>query len=217
MKITKLSYSLSEETPSYGSKHNFIIKAEKSINNGDSSNSYILNFLNHMGTHIDAPNHFFDKGKKISDYKPNDFIFYNPQIVDVNLSDFNEISHKTIEKKLNKNSDIIFFRTYFNKFRKEERFVKNYPVFCSKLALDLKENFLNLKSIGLDIISLTSPINREEGTRCHKIFLNDTSNEIFIIEDMFLDNYHQHIKKILVVPFDIKNIDSAPCTVYGIY
>ena len=69
----------------------------------------------------------------------------------------------------------------------------------------------------MDIISLTSPLNRDEGTKSHQILLNNDSREIMIIEDMFLDNYNNKIDKAIVIPLMVEGIDSAPCTVYGIY
>ena len=217
MNIINLSYPLSENTPSYGSKHKFIISPEKSILNNDSSNSYMLSFLNHIGTHIDAPNHFYKNGKKITDYDPEDFIFRKPQIINIDLTKSNEISHATLVDKINIDSDIIFFRTFFGKKRHTTDYVNSYPVFSSKLAFDLKNNFPKIRSIGLDIISLTSPLNRDEGTKSHKILLSDDSREILIIEDINLSVYKDKINKILVVPLMVKDIDSSPCTVYGIY
>jgi len=217
MNIINLSYPLSKDTPSYGSKHNFIASPEKSILNNDSSNSYILNFLNHMGTHIDAPNHFHKSGKKIIDFSPEDLLFHKPQLIDIDLTLLNEISHSTLVDKINIESDIIFFRTYFSNKRNNREYIESYPVFSSKLAYDLKKNFPKIKSIGLDIISLTSPLNREEGTKSHKILLANDSREILIIEDMNLNYYEEKIQKIMVVPLMVEDIDSAPCTVYGIY
>ena len=217
MNIINLSYLLSEDTPSYGSKHKFIASSEKSILNNDSSNSYILSFLNHIGTHIDAPNHFHKNGKKISDFSAEDLIFHKPQIIDIDLTISNEISHATLVDKINIDSDVVFFRTFFGKKRHTSDYINSYPVFSSKLAFDLKSNFPKIKSIGLDIISLTSPLNREEGTKSHQILRADDSREILIIEDMNLSVYEDKIDKIMVVPLMVKDVDSAPCTVYGIY
>ncbi len=217
MKIINLSYILSNNTPSYGSRHKFKIIKEKSILDGDSSNSFTLSFLNHMGTHIDAPNHFHKDGKKIADFEPEELIFNNPQLINVDLSQFNEISKSTIVEEIDTRSDIIFFRTYFSKKRSSREYIESYPVFSSSFANELKNYYPNLRCIGMDIISLTSPLNRDEGTKSHQILLNNDSREIMIIEDMFLDNYNNKIDKAIVIPLMVEGIDSAPCTVYGIY
>jgi len=217
MHIINLSYPLSETTPSYGDKHKISIKALEQISRGNTSNSYEVKFYNHIGTHIDCPNHFFDNGKKINEYKINDFVFNSPQIVDVDIIELNEISYKTITQKLSVDSDIILFRTFFSQYRLDKKYINNYPFFASDLAKDLKNNFPNLKAIGLDIISLTSPINKNEGKKCHQILLDDSrNNAIMIIEDMYLDLYDKKINNIIVSPIFIDKIDSSPCNVFGI-
>ena len=54
-----------------------------------------------MGTHIDAPNHFHKSGKKIIDFSPEDLLFHKPQLIDIDLTLLNEISHSTLVDKIN--------------------------------------------------------------------------------------------------------------------
>ena len=69
----------------------------------------------------------------------------------------------------------------------------------------------------MDIISLTSPLNKQEGKKSHENLLNESkSKPILIVEDMFLENFSNEINKIIISPFYVKGMDSAPCNVYGI-
>ena len=70
----------------------------------------------------------------------------------------------------------------------------------------------NLKGIGFDFISLSSPLHREEGRKAHKILL---FKGILIIEDMNLINLPREIKRLFVIPIYIKGLDSATCTVFA--
>jgi len=217
MKLIPLSYELSESTPSYGNKHKVIVKQIEKISKGDTSNSYQMKIYNHIGTHVDCPNHFYDNGRKIDDFQINAFIFKSPQLIDINLNEHNMISEKTLEKKLNPEADIFLFRTYFSKKRNSKKYINKYPYFCSNFATHLKKNFPLLRAIGMDIISLTSPLNKQEGKKSHEILLNESkSNPILIVEDMFLENFSNEINKIIISPFYVKGMDSAPCNVYGI-
>ncbi len=215
MKFIQLSYNMNEDTPSYGGRHKVSIKPFEKIKNGNTANSYKVHFYNHIGTHIDCPNHFFNSGKKITDYSINDLLFNNPQIIDVDLSKKNEISSKTILSEINKNADIILFRTFFSKYRHSKKYINDYPVFTSEFVCFLIKECVNLRTIGFDIISLTSPINKDEGKKAHQLLLGN-EKPILIIEDMNLENYTNNIKNILVAPFNFEKIDSAPCNVYGI-
>ena len=62
---------------------------------------------------------------------------------------------------------------------------------------------------------MTSPLNKNEGKEAHKILLGN-DNPILIIEDMKLDLYNDEISKIIISPYFFEEIDSAPCSVYGI-
>lgn len=215
MKFIQLSYNINESTPSYGDRHKVSIEPFEQIKNGSTANSYMVNFYNHIGTHIDSPNHFFDSGKKIIDYDVNELFFDRPQIIDVNLSEKNEISLETIVEECDNEADIILFRTFFSKYRNSEKYINHYPVFKSHFVNYLIKECPRLKAVGFDTISLTSPLDKQEGKKAHQLFLGGSS-PILIIEDMFLEFYNSNIKKILVSPFNFEKVDSAPCNVYGI-
>jgi kynurenine formamidase len=82
-----LSHPLSVETPAYGGGHGLKIQSASSIANGDTANTGCWTFSNHLGTHIDAPLHFFDGGMAISDYSPNFWVFHNAQLMDIPCED----------------------------------------------------------------------------------------------------------------------------------
>jgi len=218
MKFIQLSYNINQNTPSYGDRHKVSIMPCEQIKSGNTANSYIINFYNHIGTHLDCPNHFFDKGDKVSSYSINQLFFTKPQLIEVDLANSNEISESTILSQCDKDADIIFFKTSFGKYRGSEKYIREYPVFMSQFAAYLKSECKNLKVIGLDIISLTSPLNKEEGKKSHQIFLGQDSNynnSVLILEDVNLENYDIKINSVLISPFNFEEIDSAPCNVYG--
>ena len=137
MNLVTLSYNLNSKTPSYGGRNQVSIRHFEKIDEGSTANSYKINFYNHMGTHIDCPNHFYNSGKKISDFTINDLIFKNPEIIDVNLESKNEISLETINDNFSRDADIIFFRTFFSKKRNSRDYIYEYPFFSSELATNL--------------------------------------------------------------------------------
>ncbi|MCX5713883.1 MAG: cyclase family protein, partial [Candidatus Omnitrophica bacterium] len=73
-----LSHVITGKTPVYGGGIPVGITGIKSLLKGDSANTYKFTMGNHVGTHIDAPNHFFKQGIKISDYPAGYFIFRSP-------------------------------------------------------------------------------------------------------------------------------------------
>jgi kynurenine formamidase len=67
-KYISLSHWINENTPSYNNSGGFSRYSITSIKNGNSANSEEWKLNNHIGTHIDFPFHFYDNGKKSSDF-----------------------------------------------------------------------------------------------------------------------------------------------------
>jgi arylformamidase len=207
-----LSYFMDDNTPLYGGDYGVKMQNLRSIENGDSANTKLLEFCNHSGTHIDFPNHFSIQGKVVEDYDANFWIFNSPFFIEYEVFD-NQIINLTNEQmhEIPHNVDFLIFKTGFSKFRNEERYWKSNPGIAPELAEKLKLRCPNLRVLGMDIISLTSFGNRPLGRISHNKFLID--NDILIVEDMYLDNLISQPKKIYCLPFLRKGLDGSPVSI----
>ena len=210
---TFLSYPMNENTPLYGGKKGVKIKINSSIEKGDSSNSKVLSFNNHSGTHVDFPNHFIKNGKTSEQYDISDWIFTNPFLIELvtaenELINFSENQINKIPKK----TDFIILKTGFGAFRGEEKYWKNNPGLSPDLANKLRTNLPNLKVIGLDLISITSYQNRELGRIAHRNFLGG-DRPILLIEDMNLIGLNKSPNKLICAPLLIEKLDGTPITI----
>jgi kynurenine formamidase len=217
-KYRLLSYQLSEEAYTYGGIRPFSIKRLRSILKGDICNTYMMNMPTHMGTHIDCPNHFFNSGKKLSQYNIGDFIFSNPAVIDCPKKRNELVVADDIKRNLKKiiGKDILLLRTGFYKFRPHIRYARENPGIEPGAARFIRERLISLKCIGIDTISVSPYSNRELGRRTHKILLQDYSfngQPVRIIEDMDLSGNLKNINKVFVVLLFIESVDSAPCAV----
>ena len=97
MKYVLLSHTIDEKTPLYGNTPAPCILAHSRISEGDSSNTSILSIHNHTGTHIDAPKHFVDDGKTISEYTLDELVFNNPVVVDCPKDDASFITPEDLQ------------------------------------------------------------------------------------------------------------------------
>lgn len=203
---------MDDNTPLYGGYYGVKMQNLRSIENGDSANTKLLEFCNHSGTHIDFPNHFSIQGKVVEDYDANFWIFNSPYFIEIEAID-NQIIDLTIEQihAIPQNVDFLILKTGFSKFRNEERYWKSNPGIAPELASKLKLRCPNLRLLGMDIISLTSFGDRPLGRISHNKFLID--NNILIVEDMFLDNLISQPKKIYCLPLLRKGLDGSPVTV----
>ena len=214
--IKYLSYYLSEQTPLYGNSKGINFNLDKQINCGDSCNTMNLSFPNHSGTHIDLPSHFDKNGKTLSDYPAKFWEFNNVSVFDLSgtAGDSQMITPEMFQNLEDINVDLLLIKTGYGKYRGTDRYTLTPPGLSSKLAGYFRNNFPKIRCIGMDLISITSYSNREEGRKAHHEFLNPKGSEkpILLIEDMNLD-ITCSIKKVIVAPLLIEKADGVPCTV----
>ena len=219
MKYVLLSHTIDENTPLYGNTPALRILAHSRISNGDSSNTSILSIHNHTGTHIDAPKHFIDDGKAISEYTLDELVFKDPVIVDCPKDDASLITPDNLQhaSHMLQNSDCLLLRTGFGQFRSEERYWTHNPGIAPETILWIRREYPNIRCIGIDSISISSFQHRIIGRGAHKAAFaieTDLGEPLFLIEDMDLDVLpSSELKYIIVFPWQVKNIDSAPCSV----
>ncbi len=214
-----LSYALDTETPIFGiNPPNTVTRVER-ISDGDSCNSSQITLFNHNGTHVDTPRHFDDSGKNIIDYGIEDFIFTNPQIVDIPKGENEaiEINDLLEQKSIIQSCDLLLIRTGFYSKRGKQSYVDRNPWLDNQTATFLRRLPL-LKAIGIDTISISSFSRLEIGKETHRILLSgisDNTEPMVIIEDMKLPGELKNLRRVFVIPLFISGVDSAPCTVFA--
>jgi len=215
-----LSYLIDENTPMYGGRPGFISKIKSSIKNGDSANISFWQFPNHLGTHIDFPYHFYENGQSIQDFDL-DFFIYNGK--DIQLFEVMLIGKELLIKEehikkeeINKKAKIVLLKTNVSEYRNNEKYWKYNPGISLELAEWLRQNFHELKIIGLDSISISSWQHRKIGRMAHRNLLNP-EKPILLIEDMDLSQVNQktQFKKLIIAPFRASHENGCPCTIFA--
>ena len=212
-----LSYHISNETPLYGNATDMELTPDKRIVNGNSCNTMNLSFPNHSGTHIDFPYHFNPHGKTSSDYSADFWAFDHVEIVDFsdNVADRQLIGPEMFSNIENEKTDLLLIKTGYGIYRGSDHYTLTPPGLSSKLAVYLREHLPKLRCVGVDLISISSYSNREEGHKAHHAFLNpDDGKPILLIEDMKLDT-NGPFDKVIVAPLLIEHADGVPCTVFA--
>ena len=212
-----LSYLISNETPLYGNEKGIHFVPDKEIERGDSCNTANLSFPNHSGTHIDFPYHFNPDGKTLNDYPTSYWQFSHVEIIDLSgkISDGQIIGPELFTNLENSKIELLLIKTGYGAYRGTDRYTLTSPGLSADLAPFFRKNFPKLHCIGLDLISVSSYSNREEGRKTHHAFLNpDEGEPILLIEDMKLDT-DGPFNKVIVAPLLIDNADGAPCTVFA--
>jgi len=212
-----LSHVITTSTPSYNLGPSIEIEPYKLIARGDSSNSYLIKLYNHLGTHVDSPRHFDERGRAITDYKPEELIFTKPVLIDITKKAGEGITREDLKlvKSEIEGADALLIRTGVQKLRDEDpiTFACDGVYLTPEAAEYIVEELNNLRALGLDAISISSPKHREEGRKSHKKLL--TGRDFLIIEDMNLMGKPKNLKQLIISPIMIEGIDSSPCTVWA--
>jgi len=214
-----LSYPLGIKTPLFGTNPPNVFKKIEHIKKGDHCNSTLVTFFSHNGTHIDTPHHFDEQGKKIVDYKIEDFIFESPRLIEIPKGEDEAIGIGDMLKNESEiqTCDLLLIRTGFYKKRGKKSYVKSNPWIDNSAAIFLREQ-RNLKAIGIDAISVSSFYHLDIGEETHRILLVKDlhySEPKLIVEDMKLSVNLNGLKRVFVIPLFMDGADGAPCTVFA--
>ena len=213
-----LSHILNSNTPSYGNRDKLIIEQPSRIVEGESANSSKWTFSNnHLGTHVDVPNHFYNSGKTITNFKPQEWLFNKIQVIDIPCDRAKLIKKEDINCEINTDIDLLLIRTGYEKFRLIDKYWNDNPGIDPHLCFWLRSNFSNLRAIGFDFISLTSWNFKEEGKKAHQILLspNGKYSPILIIEDMNFSDLQENIIEVILAPLFVENGNGSPVTVFA--
>jgi len=213
----KLSYDLTVDTVIPMEGFPLKLKRASSIEKGEISNTFYFEVNNHAGSHIDAPNHFYQNGKRIADFDISSFVFEKPLVIDVPKQDSELITSVDLEPFYSRisNCDLLLLRTGFSRYRNSQplRYARKNPGLSGEAATFIKENCKGMRALAIDSISMAAAERLKEGIEAHRILLGDRHRPILLIEDINLKYDLAGLKRVIVLPLFIRGIDSSPCTV----
>jgi kynurenine formamidase len=220
MKTLFLSYPLKTRLPVYGRiGAKLVLKPRKSLEAGDSCNVFWFGMENHWGTHVDAPAHFFKRGAAVADYASDVWHFRSPQLIKVRLRQGQLLSPEDLTESVRPAADLLLFKSGWYRRRAHPAYALKNPGIDPAFGAFLRKKHPSVRAVGFDWISLSSRLRREEGRKAHRVFLNPKGRgrPIFILEDMDLSGTTFSPSEVWVAPLRLQGMDSAPCTVIGVF
>jgi arylformamidase len=213
----RLSYDFSEHTPYPQGLWPVRIEHQHDMAQGRISNVYTLTLCNHVGTHIDGPRHFSRAKRPLNEFPLESFIFTRPVVLDLLKGDDELVTTADLEKHraIIQSADLLLIRTGFGRWRRIDiqRYTQHSPGFSAAAARYCLDHLPNLRAVGMDSLSFAAPQQLAEGITAHQILMDQTPRDIFLIEDMKLDEDLTHLQRVMVAPLFCAHIDSSPCTV----
>lgn len=169
---------------------------------------------NHLGTHLDCPYHFDQQGAKVTDYAADFWFCRKISLVEVPETEL-LIDLEKYKSQIKPESDLVLVKTGFCHKRSEQIYWSANPGISANSAEFLRSHCPAIKFLGMDFISLTSYLNRDEGKKAHQAFLKNKEKPILILEDMDLRGLFNSPREVLISPLRISDADGGPVTVFS--
>ncbi len=192
------------------------IKPRSRIGQGRHSNTSYFELFAHTGTHIDAPWHFNDAGRRIMDFEIDEFVFSRVLQIDVPAEPWQPIPVQAFtphESRL-QISDALLVRTGFARQRRlnPELYVEATPGLSVDAARFLA-CFPGLRCIGVDFISIENVARgRETGFPVHHALL-DRAEPTILLEDANLAAVAgKNILRLYLFPLRMVGLEASPVT-----
>lgn len=221
MMFKRYSYDLSFSSPVWpGNPPAAIVEQYESIEKGDNANTFKVNIFTHSGTHIDVPLHFNRNGKSAIDLGVEQFVFQKPLVLDIPKKEQETIKAEDLKAhhKAISGCDLLCFKTGWAVMRSEQPdHYATYGPYVSTEAVEyLLAEFPALRAIGMDFLSLGSPLHPVEAVQVHKVATGKDEADgrfILILEDMIVDNELTKAKRVYAWPLFIEGTDAGPITI----
>lgn len=216
-----LSYSLGPETPTFLDNPPVTVRQVSSLAEGGVANWFEITTINHNGTHVDAPWHYWQEGPHLTDLPLDAFVFTRPLLLDLPKDDGELITAADLAPHGDAfaQSDLLLVRTGFARHRTSDpaRYGRRAPGFHPSAADILLAPSSTLRAIGMDIPSASSPLHLDEGNAFHREVLGTSGRGryLLLIEDVRLDPdlAQADLGRVLLVPLFLQDLDAAPCTI----
>ncbi|HLR69108.1 MAG TPA: arylformamidase [Virgibacillus sp.] len=151
----------------------------------------------HVGTHVDAPFHFLENGKRILDLEIDRYI--GPCTL-IDLSAFDEINQRALESKNIDVAERLLIRTSLP--NRPERFPKDVSPITPDGAAYMKS--LGVQLVGVDTPSM-DPITSKELAGHHALYQHD----IYILENVMLDHVAEGDYELIALPLPLEEADGS--------
>lgn len=151
----------------------------------------------HMGTHIDSPFHYDNKGLKIEEV-PLEVYLSSAQVVDVQ-----GLAHIGRENLPEPEEEVTAILLKTCSWQDRTKFPETWPIFQESIAEWMAEK--NIRLLGVDVPSVDSKNSKE--LPMHQAM---NANHRYILESILLDDIKPGVYQLSALPLKIKGADGSP-------
>lgn len=198
MSLIDISRRLQNGMPVWPGDTNFSFELSWTKEESGSVNVGKLTLSTHTGTHIDAPFHFDENGKRVIDLDPN---LYVGEARVIELLDVESIKKVDLEAFSLNGVKRLLIKT--NSWKNDNAFPESIPHIEKDVAPFLKEN--GIKLLGIDVPSV-DPLDSKELVAHHALH----GNGIHILESIDLRSVSEGDYELIALPLPLTDADGSP-------
>lgn len=198
MSLIDISRRLQNGMPVWPGDTNFSFELSWTKEESGSVNVGKLTLSTHTGTHIDAPFHFDENGKRVIDLDPN---LYVGKARVIELLDVESIKKTDLEAYSLEGVERLLIKT--NSWVNESAFPERIPHIEKDVAAFLSEKGIRL--LGVDIPSV-DPLDSKELNAHHTLH----QNGIHILESIDLKDVAEGEYELIALPLPLTDADGSP-------
>ena len=180
----------------------FELSPLRRVTQGASSNTSALRLSTHTGTHMDAPWHFEEDGKRLEDV--DTALFFGDALL-IDLPDADTVAARDLGA-----ADLpprVLIKTRNSHYPADDPFHKDYAALGEDAAQRLVDEGVRL--VGVDYLS-DAPY-KQEGHATHHVLLR---NDVVVIEGLRLGAFPGGAYAFTVLPLALAGADGAPCRAF---
>lgn len=200
MRIHDISVVISTDMPVYPGDPPVSISPFLSISKGDKVNVSALALGSHTGTHLDAPRHFFENGRGMSELEL-ELLAGRATVLQLDVAQ--EIRREHLEGADLRGTERLLLGTANSALWREAGFQEDYIYLTEDTARHLVE--LGVKLVGLDYLSVEKFGSSEAPV--HRALLQ---NDVVILEGLNLTGIEPGEYELICLPLRLNCEDGAP-------
>lgn len=190
-----------------------------SMQAGDANNQTEICLFAHLGSHVDAPYHFCETGKKIDEYEIGSFIFRKALLLDVESEKGGRITAEQLRGREGiEEADILLLYTGYSKYCMDAIVYRdNFPALTREAAVFIREELPALKAIALDTMSVDGTDGFQTNFANHHTLLDtrdDGVRALLIYENMDFTSIlgTKGFFSVYGIPLRLKGVEASPVT-----
>lgn len=220
--LLELSYPIDASQPKWITNPCEYSVLETDIRRGDVNNTSTVHHHLHNGSHVDAPRHFCPQGKAIDAIPIENFLFRSPLVLKIEKGSGEKILKAELQayEKQIRSCDLLLVYTGYGDLRATypSIYCGDFPSWSVEAAQYLRAEFLNLKGVAMDFLSVDSSVTGgREGFPVHHALLDEDADHpqrtLLLFEDIDTGKlYHAaaKAKAVYAFPLRLTGLEASP-------